>query len=72
MPSPCCQHVFQRTAVVVKENGDIDIRFTVGLPARGRTILGQTAAEILLKTLPKMIENIVLYKSYSAALKGNN
>lgn len=33
--------------------GGVEARFTVGLPARGRTILGHWAAEILATNLPK-------------------
>lgn len=35
--------------------GDLEARFTVGLPARGRTILGNWAAQILVGNLPRYI-----------------
>ncbi|KAH9156471.1 hypothetical protein AeRB84_001635 [Aphanomyces euteiches] len=49
------QHVLERTNVVVHEDGSIEARFTIGLPARGRTISGQFAKEILVNTVPKLI-----------------
>ena len=37
--------------------GDIEARFTVALPARGRTILGTWAAQILVNSLPRYAAN---------------
>lgn len=39
------QQVLERTAVVVDEDG-IEVRFLVGLPARGRSIMGAFAASV--------------------------
>ncbi|KAI0070298.1 hypothetical protein K474DRAFT_1632027 [Panus rudis PR-1116 ss-1] len=55
------QQVLERSAVVVKESG-IEVRFTTSLPAQGRTILGDPAAEIFRDGIPKMI-NALLYDS---------
>lgn len=41
------QHVLERTAVLVSHAGDVEGRFTVGLPAQGRSIMGPWAAQIL-------------------------
>ncbi len=48
------QHVLERSAVVVTAEA-IEARFTVALPARGRSVLGQWAAEILTETLPGVV-----------------
>lgn len=50
------QHVLGRTSVLVNENGDIEARFTVGLPARGRSVLGEWAFNILTGHLPMIAQ----------------
>ncbi len=35
--------------------GDLEARFTVALPARGRTVLGNWAAQILVSNLPRQV-----------------
>lgn len=47
------QHVLERTAVLVSAAGDVEGRFTVGLPAQGRSIMGPWAAQILTQHLPR-------------------
>ncbi|MDQ7028317.1 MAG: ABC-ATPase domain-containing protein [Ardenticatenia bacterium] len=48
------QEVLRRTAVTITESW-VEARFTVGLPARGRTILGQQAIELLLEDVPHVV-----------------
>ncbi|MDJ0511498.1 MAG: ABC-ATPase domain-containing protein [Crocosphaera sp.] len=63
------QEILKRTAVNVNKN-DIEIRFYVGLPARGRTILGHQAAQMLCEDIPHIVEETLLYKSLdSQAIK---
>lgn len=59
------QHVLERTAVIVDENG-VEMRFLVGLPAQGRSILGHLAAMVLCGHVPEMVEYGLLYASYDA------
>ena len=59
--APLGQEVLERTAVFINSQ-QLEIRFVVGLPARGRRILGRQAAAMLCEDLPKIITNI-LYKS---------
>ena len=59
------QEVLVRNAVFVN-NEEVEIRFIVGLPARGRRILGRQAAEMLCEDIPKIVEQL-LYKSLDAA-----
>lgn len=47
------QEVLHTTAVMVKEDGSLEARFTVGLPASGRRILGREAARLLLEVVPR-------------------
>lgn len=51
---PPGQEVIWRSALVIEE-GHVDIRFFVGLPARGRRILGDIAYEMLLKEIPQAV-----------------
>lgn len=46
------QQVLDQTAVRVSPDGGVEARFTVGLPAAGRRILGQAATRLLLDQLP--------------------
>ncbi|MBK1725733.1 ABC-ATPase domain-containing protein [Halorhodospira neutriphila] len=47
------QTVLDRSAVLFTDAG-VEMRFTVALPAKGRTILGRQAAEILCRRLPEV------------------
>ena len=55
------QEVIERTAVFI-DSQQLEIRFVVGLPARGRRILGRQAAAMLCEDLPEIVADI-LYKS---------
>ncbi|PVY76325.1 putative ABC-class ATPase [Tamilnaduibacter salinus] len=48
------QTVLDRTATVL-DDGAVEVRFTVQLPARGRTILGRQARTILCDRLPDVV-----------------
>jgi hypothetical protein len=47
------QLVLERTSVLLAPDGRLEARFTVGLPARGRSIMGEWAAQILTDHLPR-------------------
>jgi len=49
------QKTLPQTAVLVGESGEVEARFTVGLPARGRRADGPQAAELLLEDLPALV-----------------
>ncbi|KAI9830815.1 MAG: hypothetical protein M1819_005340 [Sarea resinae] len=63
------QEVLERTSCVIRtataddhlSRGTIELRFTVALPARGRTILGREAHRILAGNLPLLIKQSVLW-----------
>ena len=57
-PAPAAQ-VLARTAVLVSRNGSVELRFRVGLPARGRRIMGPAAARLLFDTLPSALARIL-------------
>ncbi len=56
------QEVLERTSVMVDADL-LEVRFFVGLPARGRTILGRQAQEIFFKELPVIIEQSMFYEN---------
>ena len=54
------QHILERTSVFLPQAGaagTIESRFCVALPARGRTILGRQAQEILTVMLPSIVSD---------------
>jgi predicted ABC-class ATPase len=56
------QEILERNAVVI-DRGNLEVRFVVGLPAAGRTILGKEAQEIFFEELPKIVERSLLYRN---------
>lgn len=64
------QQVLDRTALSVDPEGNVEARFRVGLPARGRRVLGRVAAELLGRDVPEAVRDSLLYHpSRSAALR---
>ncbi len=57
------QEIIERSSVVIDGQG-VEIRFTVGLPAEGRRILGNEAISILLDEIPLMVEHSLFYTHY--------
>jgi predicted ABC-class ATPase len=56
------QAVIKRSAALVKVETDLlEVRFTAGLPAQGRRILGRQAAELLCEDLPDIVEDSLIY-----------
>ncbi|MFZ5643310.1 MAG: ABC-ATPase domain-containing protein [Bacillota bacterium] len=58
----CGQEILDRTAVLITAEF-IEARFSAGLPARGRTVLGREAAKMLTGIVPEVVEKSLLYKS---------
>ncbi|MDX2214615.1 MAG: ABC-ATPase domain-containing protein [Oculatellaceae cyanobacterium bins.114] len=58
--APTGQQVLERTSVFVTPE-QVEARFVVGLPARGRQILGREAAELLCEDLPQIVERSLRY-----------
>lgn len=56
------QEVLERTAAFVSKN-EIEVRFVVGLPARGRRILGRQAAELLCEDIPELVDRALIYEA---------
>ncbi len=61
------QEVIRHTAVTINDSW-VEARFTVGLPARGRTILGHQAIELLLEDVPHVVKHALLYRAHDPAV----
>jgi predicted ABC-class ATPase len=57
------QEMLERTALIVSDR-TIEARFFVGLPARGRTIIGREADQILLKVVPDIVRGSLFFASF--------
>jgi predicted ABC-class ATPase len=57
------QEILERNAVVLDERW-LEARFVVGLPARGRTILGCEAMDIFFKEIPLLVDKSLFYRSH--------
>jgi predicted ABC-class ATPase len=53
------QQILERTSLQIDEQGEIVVRFSVGLPASGRRVLGSQAAEMLLSAIPKALGRVL-------------
>ena len=60
------QVVLPNTAVLVGADGTIEARFTLGLPAAGRRILGRAAERLLLDTLPALVQSTLPGSAHAA------
>ncbi len=54
------QEIIQRTSCVVNSKF-VEVRFYVGLPARGRTVLGKQCLEMLTAEIPKIVNSSLFY-----------
>ncbi|MEG4859725.1 ABC-ATPase domain-containing protein [Microcoleus sp. K1-B6] len=69
------QEVLERTsAFIISSNtsdiedlGGVELRFAVGLPAGGRSILGRQAAEMLCEDIPQIVSNSLKYANLNSA-----
>lgn len=59
------QSIIERTSALITEEF-VEVRFVVGLPARGRSISGRQAAEILCNDLPKIVNQSLKYCQLNA------
>lgn len=56
----CGQEILERTSVFIK--GDkVEVRFEMGMPARGRRIMGKAAQKIIFEQLPEIVEKSIIY-----------
>lgn len=60
------QEVLERSSLSVDVDGGIEARFRVGLPARGRRVLGGQAAGLLTLDVVEAVERALLFSSLDA------
>ena len=60
------QEVVDQTAVIVAEDGSLEARFTVGLPASGRRVLGAEAVALLTQDVPAVVDASLREESVGA------
>jgi predicted ABC-class ATPase len=58
------QQVIPNTAVMVEADGTVEARFRVGLPARGRRVLGRQATELLVDDVGAIVEGALVADAY--------
>ena len=56
----CGQEILERTSVMIKED-KVEVRFEMGMPARGRRIMGKAAQKIIFEQLPEIVEKSIVY-----------
>lgn len=61
------QQVLARASVQIAEGGAVEARFRVGLPARGRTIMGAAAATLVTESLPRALARSLFFAALSPA-----
>lgn len=67
----CCHagpEILRRIAVAFEENS-LQIRFELGFPAKGRTILADTMKRILFETIPAIIQPVFFYSDFTQKKK---
>jgi len=60
------QEILERSSVSIDAQG-VEVRFTVGLPAEGRRILGREAMAIFFQEIPQIGEQCLFYQYYNPA-----
>lgn len=61
------QEILERSAMIVREDF-VEARFFVGLPAKGRRILGRQAIDMFFSELPQIVNNSLIYKNLDSIL----
>ncbi|MDN7024260.1 ATPase [Methanoculleus sp. FWC-SCC1] len=60
------REILERSSVVVAADGAVEARFTVGLPARGRTVLGREAERLFFEDVPEIVRASLPYAAVDA------
>jgi predicted ABC-class ATPase len=61
------QTVLSQTAVLVGELGDVEARFTVGLPGQGRRVLGPQTSRLLTEVVPRLARATLIARAHDDA-----
>lgn len=60
--SRCTQEILERTSIVINKD-NIEARFYVGFPAKGRTVLAKELEKILFNVIPNIATNTLVYEN---------
>jgi predicted ABC-class ATPase len=60
------QEILERSAVSIDAQG-VEVRFTVGLPAEGRRILGKEATAVFFQEIPQILEQTLSFQHYDSS-----
>ena len=60
--SRCPQEILERTSIIINKD-NIEARFYVGFPAKGRTVLARELEKILYNVIPSIVENTLIYEN---------
>ena len=60
--SRCPQEILERTAIIRNKNF-FEVRFYVGFPARGRSVLSKELEKILFNIIPNIVKNTLIYNN---------
>lgn len=60
--SRCPQEILERTSIIINKD-NIEARFYVGFPAKGRTVLARELEKILYNVIPSIVENTLMYEN---------
>lgn len=61
----CGQEILERTSMVINDEY-VEARFVIGLPARGRRILGKQAVEMIFDEIPRIVKNSLYYNKINS------
>lgn len=59
----CGQEVLERSACTVQADGAVTVRFSVGFPARGRTIQSRPLIRLLFQDIPEVVRETLRFAS---------
>lgn len=64
--SRCTQEILERTSIVINKD-NIEARFYIGFPAKGRTVLAKELEKILFNVIPNIATNTLVYENINKA-----
>lgn len=64
--SRCPQEILDRTSIIINDK-EVEVRFEVGFPARGRSVLANELEKILYDFLPKIVKNSLFFNNIDNA-----
>lgn len=63
--SKCPQEILNRTSIIIDAD-KIEVRFYIGFPARGRSVLSKELEKILYNVIPKLVDKTLKYENINS------